>query len=141
MGTRCVLNFCDSKGKLHAKVYRHMDGSPESVCDDLDRFFKAVEQDSVEGMYGLRFDDPSDLAARFVVWTVHDTSKRMMELKQSMAKVIPGFQPGGDKLLDFGGVGIVLEDPGDLAYTHQILCAPADQKTRPKVTSQKGPFR
>lgn len=98
MSTRCVINFCWG-GEIFAKVYRHADGYPDGVVPDLARFFADVEAQTAD----TRFGDPSYLAAKFVVWQAdrqHDSANA----------------------LDFLGVGVILEDPGDIRFRWFLDC-------------------
>lgn len=102
MSTRCTINF--GHGAPHgefqapvAKIYRHSDGYPNSehgVLADLGRFHEALPVDS-------RINDPSYLAAKFVVWQAGEFAR-------------------GDDPLEFLSVGVLTEDPGDLEYTYWI---------------------
>jgi len=66
-------------------VYRHCDGYPDGMGCDLERFFAGL---------GTCPEDPTSVAARFVVW----------QEKQ-----------GHD-------CGIVLQDPGDIEYRYLVDC-------------------
>lgn len=107
MSTRCTINFCFPDGEVCAKVYRHTDGYPDGdsgVPADLARFFKAVQEQTDDP----RFGDPSYLAAKFVVWQANEHRRG--------ASLTP---------LDFLGVGILMEDPGDIAYSYNVICGPS----------------
>lgn len=109
MGTSCVINFCHKK-EVIAKVYRHFDGGPDKnigVDADLIRFFAAVKKECGKD---TRFDDPSYLAAKFVVWQAREYSD----------------EPGS---LNFVSVGVVLDDPS-VAYRWYVNCS---SKKAPKI--------
>jgi len=63
MATRCVINFIEN-GSVCAKIYRHYDGFPSSVLNDLQFFFRDLKEQTKD----VRFNDASLLATRFVVW-------------------------------------------------------------------------
>jgi hypothetical protein len=98
MSTRATVHF-QSDGKTEAIVYRHFDG--DSLDDDLEEFFKEVQEQTDD----TRFDDPTYLAARYVVWQA-----------QQYAKHSPG------KPLAFTGVGVYQRDPSDIAYRWLVSC-------------------
>jgi len=98
MSTRATIKFTGFDG-IQAIIYQHMDGYPEGehgVKAVLEHFFAANED-----TYGrdTRYDDPSYLAARFV-----------------------GFLYNTGHAEDGLGVGIVAEDPSDIAYTYEVIC-------------------
>lgn len=79
MSTRAVIDFT---GNLEvdpgAAVYNHWDGYPENILPLLDKFFDAVTEQTDD----TRFDDPSMLAARFVVYlagTYTDDSSKPLD--------------------------------------------------------------
>lgn len=116
MSTRCVINFCDAPTeryarKIVAKVYRHDDGYPEGVEPDLEQFFDAVRDQTND----TRFNDPSYLAAKFVVWQANINGR-------------------GNQPLDFRGLGVILENPSDIEYEYFVDCGSVGS---PKVTHQK----
>ena len=107
MSTRCVTHFTWG-GKVQARVYRHCDGYPSGAGTDILRFLRDVEAQTRD----TRFNDPSYLAAKYVVW-------------------LAGQFANGDKPLDFLSVGVVLEDPGDIEFRYVIECG--QRGTHPKV--------
>lgn len=121
MSTRCTIHFEYAAGQTDAIVYRHSGGYPDAVLPDLDKFFAAVEEQTKD----TRFDDPSYLAAKFIVWQaghlLRDYDSETGEPKPS--------QP-----LDFIGVAPVLLDPGDIEFRYHILCT---GRERPKVTHEE----
>ena len=60
MSTRATIHF-RRNDTTRAIVYRHCDGYPEGLGDDLRAFLEEPTPDP-------HFDSPSVLAARFVVW-------------------------------------------------------------------------
>lgn len=105
MSTRCVVNFTWN-GEVEAKIYRHHDGYPDSehgVIAALQRFFADVEAETRD----TRFDDPSYLAAKFVLWQ-----------QKTLANI---------------GCGVLREDPGDIAFRYFVDCGTRDAKDRPTV--------
>ena len=105
MSTRATVHFRYG-GKTEAIVYRHSDGYPEGLGKALEEFLTECEM-----LKDSRFDDPSYLAAK---WVVADSARN----------------PRGDHRLAFLGVGIVLEDPGDIEYRYLLECSTG---RRPKV--------
>lgn len=113
MSTRCVVNFCSGKNII-AKVYRHYDGYPNGdtgMIASLNQFFEDVKKETQD----TRFTDPSYLAAKFVVWQANEYSRK----------------PGS---LEFSGVGVVLQDPGDIEYIWFVNC---NNVSEPEVTYKK----
>jgi len=104
MSTRATVHF-QYGGKTEAIVYRHSDGYPEGLGEDLKEFFADVQKQTKD----TRFDDPSYLAAKFVVW---QADKYYAYRKNK----------GEHKPLNFLGVGVVLEDPGDIEYRYLLEC-------------------
>ncbi len=126
MSTRCVINFTDGK-RIDAKVYRHSDGYPDGpngVPADLKHFFADVVKQTKD----TRFDDPSYLAAKYVVWQADQNRQMEDKYHASLQKAgDPRFeqQHESTSMLDFLGVGIVLEDPGDIEYRYFVDCSTA----------------
>ena len=112
MSTRATVHF-EQNGEVQAIVYRHSDGYPEGLGNDLQTFFGDVQLQTRD----TRFSDPCYLAAKFVVWQA-----------ARYARTNP---------LDFfSGVGIVMEDPGDIEYRYHVRCDGVDRKT-PKIVIEK----
>ncbi len=118
MSTRCVINFYYNDGvardeEVAAKVYRHCDGYPDGtpgVPACLERFFTEVEAQCTGTMYGTRFNDPSYLAAKFIVWQANEYHQ--------------------EKMLAFGSLGVVQKNPGDIEYEYFVACG---RYGRPRV--------
>jgi hypothetical protein len=115
MSTRSTTWFVSGDtSRPEAKVYRHADGYPEGHGRDLQRFFGDVADQTRD----TRFDDPSYLAAKLIVWlarefaTSYDGGKRT-----SHADTRP---------LDFLSVGVVQDDPGDVEFVYVVDCATFD---------------
>lgn len=111
MSTRATVHF-QYNGKTEAIVYRHTDGYPEGLGEDLKQFFADVETQCSNGYGGTRFNDPTYLAAKFVVW-------------QAMQ-----YAENKEKPLDFLSIGVMMEDPYDIAYRYLLECS---TRTPPKI--------
>lgn len=112
MSTRCNIHFTEhDAGTVVANVYRHSDGYPEGVLPDLQQFFTDVEDQTSD----TRFDDPSYLAAKFVVWQAGQYAR-------------------GGKPLDFLSVGVSTADAGDGEYVYTVACSRPFSGGRPEVT-------
>ena len=102
MSTRATVHFCniiDDKPVTSAIVYKHEDGDPSGLGEDLKEFLKEVKDNVKDN----RFDDPNYLAAKFVVWQANKCHY-------------------SGHVLNFLGVGVCQEDPGDIEYRYKILC-------------------
>ncbi len=127
MSTRAVVNFYDTyngKPHLRAKVYRHSDGYPEGLGKDLKEFLALLKKTVKD----TRFGDASYLAAK---WVVHDSERGNYR-----------YETRGDKYervqnesrLDFLGVGIIMEDPGDIDYSYDVICdSSINKNVMPKI--------
>lgn len=118
MSTRATVHFADADG-TRAIVYRHSDGYPEGLGNDLQEFLADVSK----ALNDTRFNDPSYLAAKWVVWDAERHCEYFHGLKN------------GTSRLGFLGVGIVLKDPGDIEYRYTVLCTGRD--TQPTVTCEE----
>ena len=104
MSTRACVHFCDADKSTAAIIYRHSDGYPDGLGEDLISFFKEVK----DNVKDTRFDDPYYLAAKFVVW----------QAKQYASE---------DKhYLDFLSIGIMLQDACDINYRYRVICSNKD---------------
>jgi hypothetical protein len=110
-----VSNWGDDV-RTEAIVYRHWDGYPEVAGADVLRFFEQVRAQTQD----TRFDDPSYLAARYVVFLA------------DIFRDAGAFSSG--KMLDFISVGIVQDDPGDIEYRYIVNCSERDDDGNPIVT-------
>lgn len=98
--TACNLRFLSKRGTVRAVVYRHYDGDPVSVGNDMVLFFADVKRQVPND---TRFDDPEYLAARFIVWQA--------------LRLAPEDRP-----LSFLGVGVSNQDLGGVQYNYDINC-------------------
>ena len=105
MSTRATIHFQET-GATRAIIYRHSDGYPEGLGADLSLFFSEL----AASVQDNRFDDPSYLAAKYVVWQA-DRYHR-------------------DHPLNFLSLGVTLQDPTDIEYRYTVNC----QLPRPIVT-------
>lgn len=94
MSTRAQISF-NSGGQRSALIYRHSDGYPEGLGQDLLTFFKEVAGQTSD----TRFTDPEYLAAK---WVVFDSTS------------------GGT--LNFLGVGICVDLHDDIDYLYNVDC-------------------
>lgn len=113
MSTRATIHFM-SKGQTKAIIYRHNDGYPDGLGKDINTFLNEVSK-----LKDTRFNDPSYLAAKWVVWDSKHYSSVIWDSKHYSKDP-----------LDFLSVGVVLYDPPDIEYCYGIHC---DSLTRPKV--------
>jgi hypothetical protein len=101
MSTRASIHFQGNDGKTNAIIYRHHDGYPKGLGKDLKIFLQEVKRQCKD----TRFDDPSYLAAKFIVW------QSVKYAEDSISKP-----------LNFLGIGICIKDPGDIEYKYLIKC-------------------
>ena len=94
MGDRTVVRFVSgSPGEpAEACVYLHWGGAPNQMAVLFNEFFTRVE---TESLADTRYNDPSYLASKFVVFCV------LYEFEEEHQRVT----------LDFSGVGIVADRP------------------------------
>jgi len=107
-----MINFGHGS-HIEARIYRHCDGYPKGVLPDLAAFFSDVERQTNGD---TRFDDPSYLAAKFVVWQANRNAH-------------------GGPMLDFRSVGICAKEMGGVEYRYFIDCT--DRNTRPTVRHEE----
>ena len=117
MSTRCVVNF-GYNDEVEAKIYRHSDGYPEGVLPDLKTFFSDVKKQTQD----TRFDDPTYLAAKFVVWQANKYAYHYKDGKRRRSK-----------RLDFLSVGVVMQNPLDIEYEYFVNCSKFDAAGFPTV--------
>jgi len=113
MSTRACVHFMQG-GKAEAKIYRHSDGYPEGLGQDLVGFLQELKDNVTDN----RFTDAGYLAAK---WVVRDA----IENRQ--------YANGEPHNLNFLGVGIVAEDPTDIQYRYEVLCDDFGANGLPKV--------
>lgn len=120
MSTRSTVHFHygEPTDKPTAIIYRHCGGYPAKggMLDSLSEFFADVQSQTKD----TRFNDPSYLAAKFVVW----------QAGQYRAK----WDGTQSNLLDFLSLGVLMDDPSDIEYRYHVCCG--DHPT-PKVLWQK----
>jgi len=105
MSTRSTTHFRTSlDAKSTAIVYRHHDGYPEGAGVDLLKFVEQVKEQCEGTSYGTRFNDDYYLAAKYLMFLVMD-----------------GYKYDIDTPLNFGGVGILDQDPGDIEYRYIVV--------------------
>ena len=122
MGTRATVHFrgpwnvgagpFDSSQNPKAIVYRHFDGNPSGLGEDLRKFFAEVITQTKD----TRFTDPSYLAAKFVVWQAGEYAEEDYKNGQWVKRDPP-------RPLDFRSVGVVLEDPDDIEFRYHVLAS------------------
>ena len=115
MSTRCTLHFEYVPDQTDAIVYRHSGGHPDAVLPDLEKFFAAVEEQTKD----TRFDDPSYLAAKFIVWQARQLAWHFSD----------NYKREPSQPLDFIGVAPVLHDPGDIEFRYHVLCTGRERPT------------
>lgn len=113
MSTRSTTHFVDTAldEAPTAIVYRHSDGYPEGAGSDILRFIEEVRQ-----LPDSRLGDPSYLAAKYVVFLAREFS-----VDYDWSTTPPTETPKASRL-DFLSVGIVRNDPGDIAYRYTVAC-------------------
>lgn len=109
MSTRATIHFEYESGETAAIVYRHNDGYPDGLGKDLAAFVDVVKAQTKD----RRFNDPSYLAAKWVVWDAD---------QHAYTYETPDYTPKKTPMLAFLGVGIVLSDPGDIEYRYHVRC-------------------
>jgi hypothetical protein len=125
MSTRSTTHFIGRKGeKPEAIVYRHADGYPEGHGKDLQRFFDDVEAQTKD----TRFNDPSYLAAKLIVWLAREFA---VTSSYDADGVWSRTNHANERPLDFISVGVVREDPGDIEYRYIVE---SNDEGRPTVT-------
>ena len=117
MSTRATVHFVESGStKPVAIIYRHWDGYPSGLGEDLKKFINTVNKRVVD----KRFNDPAYLAAKWVVFDAQQMSK---------------YTPQKEKTrLAFLSVGIVNQDPCDIEYRYIVTC---HFRGKPTITCQK----
>lgn len=122
MSTRATIHFTNSPGvEPVAIIYRHCDGYPDGLGEDLKTFIEEVKNQTSD----TRFNDPAYLAAKWVVWDAN----QMVDSGYGKN----GWKEGEPKMLDFLSVGIVNEDPDDIEYRYIVICDGKPTIKRQKV--------
>jgi hypothetical protein len=113
MATRSNIHFV-LDGRTYANIYVHYDGYPSNRVSELMEFFQAVKKWTND----TRFNDPEYLAAKFVVW-----------YSQS------GLGEGSPSpSLDFLGIGVAIQDQGDIDYIYEVHCDTLNDEGVPEIT-------
>jgi len=97
-----------------AIVYRHYDGY--DIPDDMKDFFTELK----ENVNDTRFNNPTYLAAKFIVWQAHEYTKKTDYQKES-------------HYLDFLGVSPSLENHDDIDVCWLVNCNQSDDNGFPVV--------
>lgn len=126
MSTRAMIYFYDVNresnkpvSKPSAIVYRHWDGYPErpGLGHDLKVFTREVMKQCEDYSGGMRFNDASYLAAK---WIVFDALKNA--LYDEMLLIEPNQKIFPTKPLRFMSVGINNKDASDIEYRYKVYC-------------------
>jgi hypothetical protein len=149
MSTRSTTHFIytdpdTGKAETLAIVYRHSDGYPKGAGVDLCKFItrcKALK--NTQG--GTRLNDPSYLAARYVVFLAemfaYDYAFVDSEGKLHKHAVDPK-NPNAERKyvqiprknrLNFISCGVVMSDPWDIEYRYTVDCGKIGPNGRPEV--------
>ena len=110
MATRSNIHFTNEHG-IASNIYVHYDGYPENRLAELAQFF----QDVKEATRDTRFNDPTYLAAKFVVWYA--------------GKMAADKHP-----LDFLGIGVAQKDNLDIDYVYTVNCSRITEEGFPTVS-------
>lgn len=113
MSTRAIVHFMQF-GEAEARIYRHSDGYPEGLGQDLVAFLQELK----DNVRDNRFNDAGYLAAK---WVVRDATMNRQ------------YANGEPHDLNFLGVGVVSADPGDIEYRYEVMCDDYDANGLPKV--------
>ena len=132
MSTRCNIHFKNSYTDVN--IYRHSDGYPDGksgVISDLHTFFNEVRRQCKGSIYGTRFDDPSYLAAKFIVWQAGENGEYAQDYSLTTAQ-----QEASAKAnpLNFGSLGVADKDASDGEYVYVVDCDTMDADKFPTVT-------
>ena len=128
MSTRALIHFVWGNSKSpEAMIYRHSDGYPEGLGEDLKRFLDEVEKQTSD----TRFNDPSYLAAKWVVFDAEAHCQNSRDFPGVYG--IDSEHTGGN--LCFLGVGVICRDPGGIEYRYIVRC---HANGRPTIEVQEG---
>jgi hypothetical protein len=108
--TRATIHFLDNTVDGEVIIYRHTDGYPESTGRDLRQFLEICKT-----LPNPRFNDPSYLAARYVV---HLATR---------------YRRFAEHELDFDSVGIVFEIPVGTNFVYMVDCTNASATNLPVI--------
>ncbi len=121
MGAKLVVTFVDERAKPVACIYDHWAADRHTEAQKcLEGFFEAVKAQCAD----TRFDDPSYLAAKFVVWR----ASRYGASEQKRSDAPEDFRP-----LNFLSVGIV---PDETSYGPEWIVRvhpPAPGEALPRI--------
>lgn len=111
MSTRSTTHFYDDREAFENKeptaiIYRHHDGYPEGAGQDILKFIEEVKEQCAGTMYGTRFNDAAYLSAKYLTFLV-----------------LTGYGWDQTQPLNFGGVGVLNDDPMDIEYRYNVICA------------------
>jgi len=122
MSTRSTTHFLASDCTFNntAIIYRHSDGYPEGAGRDLISFLKQCK-----ALRDSRLDDPSYLAARYVVFLA-DMFNNRYDSKT-------GNRIRNESKLDFISVGVMPDDPCDIEYRYTVDCGKIGKNGLPEV--------
>ena len=122
MSTRSTTHFLASDCTFNntAIIYRHSDGYPEGAGRDLISFLKQCK-----ALRDSRLDDPSYLAAKYVVF--------LADMFNDRYDSKTGNRIRNESKLDFISVGIMPEDPSDIAYRYVVDCGKIGKNGLPEV--------
>ena len=113
MSTRAIVHFMQN-GEIEARIYRHSDGYPEGLGQDLVAFLQELK----DNVRDNRFNDAGYLAAK--------GGGRDATYNRQYAN-------GEPHDLNFLGVGVVSADPGDIEYRYEVMGDDYDANGLPKV--------
>ncbi len=126
MSTRSTTHIlAGDPAQPEAIIYRHTDGYPEGHGLDLRRFFDDVEASTSD----TRYNDPSYLAAKLVVWLAREFATSGEFTPDGYVRT----SHADSRPFDFLSVGIMREDPGDIEYIYEIDCSRHGDDGRPLV--------
>jgi hypothetical protein len=114
-----------------AIVYRHWDGNPETMLEDLDKFFADVERHTLD----CRFNDASYLAAKWLVWNAAYFANIQAYSEEEKKAHHERIKQDGYSLA-FRSIGVVQVEPGDIEWRYMLDCKNREPDGRPTVTHQ-----
>lgn len=128
MSTRSTAHFYwGDSDKPTAIIYRHSDGYPEGAGVDIHKFL-----DQCGKLADPRFNDPSYLAARYVVFLADkfNYTYKPGDFSTQLQALRRGKYVRPKSKMDFISVGVMEQDPDDIEYRYTIRCNDED---RPEV--------
>ncbi|MHC4434965.1 MAG: hypothetical protein ACYTBS_24265 [Planctomycetota bacterium] len=125
MGTRAGINFYYEDDETPAAcVFRHWDGHPETTGVHLLEFFEAIKAQTGGD---TRFDDPTMLASRYVVWLARFFAKDMADPDNGDYSYV---NHADKRPLDFLSVRVMTEEAGDIQFRYRVICS----RSKPEPT-------